>query len=75
MLAKSETELGSWLLGKVVDTTRNRGLVGEETRDTTLVLGSSATDEAAVIDDTVLWGVSLGLESTEQRLLLSLIHI
>lgn len=69
LLLQDLTELGSGLIREVVDTGGNGTLVGEETRDTTLVLGTGATNERGVVQQTVLGGVTLGLQGTEKSLL------
>jgi hypothetical protein len=69
LLLKSFSELGRWSLRKVVNSRGNRALVGKETRDSALVLGSCATNERRMVQKTVLGCVSLGLESPEQGLL------
>lgn len=56
-------------LGETIDTRCDRTFVGQESRDTTLVLRSSTTDESRVVDETVFGSVSFRLESTEESFL------
>lgn len=66
---KSLTELRRWSLREVINPRSNGALVGEESGNATLVLGTRAADEAGVVDETVLGGVTLGLEGAEEGLL------
>lgn len=63
------SELGRRHVGEAVDPARNGALVREEAGDPTLVLGAGTADEGRVVDETVLGGVALGLESAEEGLL------
>lgn len=55
--------------GKVVDTRGDGALVGEVAGDASLVAGLGLSDEGRVEDETVLGGVTTGLEGTEESLL------
>jgi hypothetical protein len=66
---KSLTELRRRGLGEVINPRSNGALVGQESGDAALVLGASASDEAGVVDETVLGGVSLSLQRAEEGLL------
>jgi len=69
LLTELVSELVGGLLTEGIDTGSHGALVGEETRDTSLVLGGSTSNEGRVEDETVLGGVSLGLEGAEEGLL------
>jgi hypothetical protein len=69
LLLESLTKLSGGGLREVVDTRSNRALVGEESRDATLVLGTGTANERRVVQQTILGGVTLGLQSTEKSLL------
>lgn len=69
LLLKGLTELGGGLLGEVVNSGGDGALVGKETRDATLVLGASSSNERGVVQKTVLGGVTLGLQGSEKGLL------
>jgi len=69
LLLESLTELPCGCHAEVVDSRGNGSLVGKETGDSALVLHAGAADEGGVVDQTVLGGVTLGLEGTEQSLL------
>lgn len=68
LLTESITELGRGFLREVIDTAGHGALVGEVSGNAALVLDTSPTNEAAVVDQTVLGSIALGLEGTEKSL-------
>lgn len=69
MALEGLTELGGGGFREVIDTGGNGTLVGKETGDSALVLGAGSSDEGRVVQETVLGGVTLGLQGTEKSLL------
>lgn len=69
LLLEDFTKLGGWLFGEVIDSRGDGALVGEESRDTTLVLRASLANERGVVQKTVLRSVALSLQSSEESLL------
>jgi len=69
LLLEDFTKLGGWLLGEVIDSRGDGALVGEESRDTTLVLGAGLANKRGVVQKTVLRSIALSLQSSEESLL------
>ena len=68
-MLESLTELGGWLLREVINSGSDGALVGKESRNSALVLGSSSANERGVVQETVFGSVPLSLQSSEEGLL------
>lgn len=68
-MLESLTELGGWLLREVVNSGSDGALVGKESRNSALVLGSGSANERGVVQKTVFGSVPLSLQCSEEGLL------
>ena len=68
-MLESLTELGGWLLREVVNSGSDGALVGKESRNSALVLGSGSANERGVVQKTVFGSVPLSFQCSEEGLL------
>ena len=64
-----ETHVPFYVFTESIVADTESALVGKGSRDLTLELVFSSTDNACIVDQTILRGVLLGLEGTEESLL------
>lgn len=69
MILEGLSKLGGWGLREAIDSGGDRALVGKISRDSSLVLLTSSSDEGGVEDETVFWSLTLGLQGSEKSFL------
>jgi len=65
------SELGGWCIGEAINSGGDGALIGQISGDSTLVLLLGTSNEGGVEDQTILWGLTFGLQGSEQSLLSS----
>jgi len=66
LFLKAFSELLGWSLREAIDSGGDGALVCKVSGDSSLVLLLSSSDESTVEDQTILWSLALGLQSSEQ---------
>jgi len=69
LLFQALSEFGCWSIGEAINSGGNGALVCQISGNSTLVLLLGTTNEGGVEDQTILWGLTFGLQSSEQSLL------